>query len=80
MKLTADEARRACKPKGKRMILQIQPAALFFYLPLDDIANGISADSATFKDISGNGNDGTGDDGGNNTGLTALDETLLTYP
>lgn len=66
--------------KGKRIGLQISPANLKLYLPIDDIADGVSADGATFKDLSGNGNDGTGDDGANNTGLIGAAETLLTYP
>ena len=34
----------------------------------------------TWYDKSGNGNNGTGDDGANNTGLTWYGEEVLTYP
>lgn len=45
---------------------------LIAYLELDDVANGVSGDAASFVDSSGNGNTGTGDDGANNTGLTGV--------
>lgn len=50
------------------------------YWPLDDIPAGDSCDGKTMRDLSGNGNNGTGDDGGNNTGLTSVGETVLSYP
>lgn len=49
------------------------------YLPLDDIADGESADGDMFKDHGTGGDDGTGVDGANNTGLTATAEEVLTY-
>jgi len=62
----------------KRIPLQITQG-LVGYWPLDDISNGLSADGVSLKDISGNGNHFTGDDGANNTGLTGLGEKRLTY-
>jgi len=53
---------------------------LVAYWPLDDQPDGTSGNGDTFRDRSGNANHGTGDDGGNNTGLTARAETLLSYP
>ena len=64
----------------KRMPLQVQPTNLIGYWPIDDEEDGTSADGDTFLDLSGNGNDGTGDDGANNTGLTAKAEEILSYP
>ena len=49
------------------------------YIPLDDQPDGASGDGDTFFDRSGNGNNGTGSDGSNNTGLTAKASTL-SYP
>lgn len=65
--------------KVKRMPCQIRPSNLLIYLPMDDVADGTSADGATFNDPCGDLN-GTGDDGANNTGLTGLAEEVLTYP
>lgn len=64
----------------KHMPLQIQPLNLVAYLPMDDGQDGTSADGATVSDMSGNGNNGTGDDGANNTGLTWKAEEVLSYP
>jgi len=63
--------------KIKRMPLQIQPSSLILYLPLDDHPHNDSANSANglvFKDLSGNGNDGTA------SGCNAQSETYLSYP
>lgn len=49
------------------------------YWPLNDVVNGQSGEGETFTDRSGNSNDGTGDDGGNNQGLTSIGE-FLSYP
>lgn len=40
------------------------------YWPLGECADGTSGNAVSFKDRSGNNRNGTGDDGGNNTGLT----------
>ena len=59
---------------------QVQPASLLLYSTLDDEEGGSSADGDTFFDRSGNGNNGAGTDGTNNTGLTVVDERQLSYP
>lgn len=64
----------------KRMPLQIKKSDLIGYWAMDDEEGGSSADGDTFIDLSGNGNTGTGDNGANNTGLTATAESVLTYP
>jgi len=62
----------------KRMPFQIKKSNLVFYLPLDDVVDGISIDGQTFKDLSGNNYDGTGSDsGGQSVGKA---ESLLSYP
>ena len=55
-------------------------AAPVGYWPLDDCADGTSGDGDTFVDRSGSGNNGTGDDGANNTGLVCRAESYLSYP
>ena len=50
------------------------------YWPLDDQPDGTSFDGDTAVDRSGTGNNGTGVDGDNNTGLTAGASSLLSYP
>lgn len=54
-------------------------SGLIHYWPLDDVAEGASADGATFKDRVGTA-DATGDNGANNTGLTGRAEDYLSYP
>jgi hypothetical protein len=50
------------------------------YWAMDDEEDGTSADGDTFIDMGTNKNDCTGDDGANNTGLTANAETVISYP
>jgi len=50
--------------------LKIAPANLQSYWAINDGAIGTSADGDTVADLSGNGRNGTGSDGANNTGLT----------
>ncbi len=78
--LSATEISILSSSRVKRMPLQISPSNLLAYWPLDDQPDGTSGDGDTFRDLSGNGNNGTGDDGANNTGLTALAEFILSYP
>lgn len=59
-KLTAAEALALTQSKVKYFPLQVQPSTLVVYHPLDDVANGVSANTKTFIDMSGNGNDATG--------------------
>jgi hypothetical protein len=49
------------------------------YLPMDG-PDDVSADGASIIDYSRNGNNGTGDDGAGNSGLTWKSEELLLYP
>jgi len=65
---------------GKRMPLQIQGSNLQAYWALDDEPDGSSSDGDTFNDGSSNTNTCTGDDGGNNSGLTAVAESRFSYP
>lgn len=78
--LTDNECDILAKSKSKRLPLQIQPSNLLAYWTFNDEPDGTSADGDTFLDLSGNGNTCTGSDGANNTGLTAVAETVLTYP
>ena len=50
------------------------------YYPMDDQTAGTAGDGETARDQSGNGNDGTLDDGANNTGMGWTGETVLSYP
>ena len=78
--LTDAEIPMLYNAKVKGLPLQIQPSNLEMYLPLDDLPSGTSADGDTFVDRTGNGFDGTGDDGANDSGLTVVGEDLLSYP
>ena len=78
--LTAAEFLQLGKSRVRRIPLQIQPSNLKAYLPLDDMPDGTSADGDVHRDESGNGTTGTGDNGANNTGLTAKAEEVLSYP
>lgn len=78
--LTQAEITQLASSKIKGMPLQIRPASLLGYWPLDDQPGGTSFDGDTANDKSGNGKYGTGNDGPNNAGLTALSEEVLTYP
>ena len=78
--LTSTEISLLYNSKVKRMPLQIQSSNLQLYLPLDDVSDSISADGATFLDMSGNTYNCTGDDGGGDSGLTGEAESQLTYP
>jgi len=68
----------------KGIAKQIQPSNLRLYWPLDEVADGTSADGSTFRDEEDGDKDGdkdgTGDDGANNTGLTARAGEVLSYP
>lgn len=64
----------------KGMPLQIQPANLKLYLPMDSGMAGASADLDTAWDMSGNGNNGNPDNGANDTGMNWAPETILSYP
>ena len=78
--LSAAQLSLLANSKVKRMPLQIEPANIQIYLPMDAEESGTSADGDTFLYLSENGNNGTGDDGAGNTGLTATGEEILSYP
>ena len=78
--LTSTEVTMIANSKVKGIGLQIQPSSLKAYYPLDDQPDGASGDGDTFLDRSGLGHNATGNDGANNTGLTAKAEEVLSYP
>jgi len=78
--LTANDVLILAGSQGKRMPLQIDPSNLLLYLPLDDEEDASSGDGDTFRDQSASFLSCTGDNGANNTGLTAIAEGVLTYP
>ena len=75
--LTADEISLLYSSRLKGISLQIKPANLKLYLPLDDHASGTALNTTVFKDLSGNGNDGTGVDTDADSFTTA---EILNYP
>lgn len=77
--LSESERAMICNAKTRRVPLQIQPASLDIYYTLDDCADGTSCDGDAFRDETGN-TTAVGNDGANNTGLTATAETVLSYP
>ena len=78
--LTADQIYDLYASKNKLSCVQIAPANQVAYWRLDDQPDGTSVDGDTFRDMSSNANTSTGNNGANNTGLTAVAETVLTYP
>ena len=78
--LTEQEINLLANAKTKHLCLQIRPENLIVYLPFDDISDGQSGDGRLFKDLSGNGNNGTGSDGDNDSGLIGQAEEVLSYP
>ena len=78
--LTQTEITILAKSKVKGIGLQIQPTNLITYLPMDDAADGVSADSKVFIDRSGNGNPFTAYDGANDAGCLGKGEEVLSYP
>lgn len=65
----------------RRIGCQVDPSNLRGVWEMADVPDGESGDGDTLSCICGsNCNDGTGDDGGNNTGLTGLAETKLSGP
>lgn len=78
--LTQAQVSQLALSRVKRMPLQISPSNLIFYSPLDDQPDGTSFDGDTALDYDATANNGTGDNGANNTGLTAKAEEVLSYP
>lgn len=79
-KLTATEIETLFKSRLKRVPLQTQYANLQMYYPLDERSDGVSVDNLTFLNIKDNSKTMTGNNGANNTGLTAVAEQILSYP
>ena len=75
--LTADEIAQLYNSKIIGIPLQIQPASLVMYYPLDDLAHGSAGGGATFKDMTQNGY-GTGNNDG--SGLVGVTAPGLSYP
>jgi len=71
--LTESEIKLLANSRQKGMPLQIRPDHLKLYLPLDDHPDGTT--NGSFKDLSGNGNDGTG-----YNGVISRGEEVLSYP
>lgn len=67
---------------GERLLRSSLAAAssLRASYPLDECADNASGDAVTFVDRAGNGINGTGDNGANNTGLTCKAADFLLYP
>lgn len=76
--LTGAEIEAIYLPKIKGIVLGFQPNNIVAYYSIDDGTDGSSADGVTIRD-SVNGNDGTGDNGANNTGLIFKAEEVLSY-
>lgn len=76
--LSASERSLIENSKLRGMPLQVQPSNLIFYLPLDDHPNQAGINNLVFKDLSGNGNNGTGVDANGDSAV--IGETVLSYP
>lgn len=77
--VSANEIALLAHSRVKGMPLLLKTANLKGYWPLDEGSHGVSADLDTAWDMSGNGNNGNPDNGANNTGLTWMAESILTY-
>lgn len=78
--LSATEISLLANSKLKLMVLQIRPASLGGgYWSMDDQSGETSADGDMVRDLSGQNNNGTGNDGANNTGLQWVGESVLSY-
>lgn len=79
--LDSHEIEKLALSRTKRIPLQIRPSTLIGYWPIDNLADGAAAHAGTFINYKAPGtHDCTGDDGANNTGMTALAEAVLSYP
>jgi hypothetical protein len=76
--LSDDDIISIMKAKMKRFALQVDEGNLAAYYPLDDHAAGTGINGKTYKDLSGNGNDGTGVDA--DADSTNVGEEILNYP
>ena len=78
--LTDAEVALLASSRIKGIPLQVRPANLKLYYPMDDQSQGTSADGTTIRDYSGSGNNGLGNNGANNTGCLFAGESALSYP
>lgn len=81
--LTDAEVALYYNSRTRHLPLQLQPSNLQAYWTLDQGVDGTTScfdGAASYLDISGNNNHGTGVDGANNTGLTCKAEEVLSYP
>jgi len=76
--LDVPEIQQLSSGKIRGLPLQVQSANLKLYLPLDEHPNQTGINNLVFKDLSGNGNDGTGVDIDDDS--TVIGETVLSYP
>lgn len=74
--LTATEIELIYKSRVTTIPMTWKPVGLW---PLNNVPGGSSCDNLILLDLTGNGN-GVGDNGTNNTGLTAVSEILLSNP
>lgn len=89
--LTADDVKKLACAEGKpaasnanacvkRLPLQIKSRNLTGYWELNERPDGVSVNTKTYTDFSGNGHTCTGDDGSGNTGNVGLAEIGRSYP
>lgn len=78
--LNAQEIAHLANSRVRGMSLQIRPASLIGYWPLDDQPDGASADADTLADYGPSRFNATGVDGANNTGLASEAERTLSFP
>jgi len=76
--MTADEVAALDASNLKHFPLNHRANNCQFYFPLNEVADGVSADGVIFRDLI-TGSFITGDDGANNTGLTGAAEEELSY-
>lgn len=77
--VSVDDINNLSNSRIKRFPLQVSPSNLKAYWAIGNAGDGSTADAVIFNDLSGTGNNCTGDNGANNTGLTGAAETVLTY-
>ena len=79
--LSPTDITQYCNSRVKGVARQLDPSNLRLYWPLDEVADGASADGSTFNDREGAANnDGTGDNGANNTGMLGRAGEIQSYP
>lgn len=76
--LSSAQVSNFCASELNRITLQTSPFSLKLYTPLDDVAEGVSADEAVIKDLSSSVIDGSGEDG-SGSGLLGV-PGIYSYP